>query len=244
MTIPLKYTYIPRHRPYIFIPEKLLSSPDDTNTEDRFLLFDPNTFYSEVSGFYRLEDGDKITLGGENNKECEFLNIPKKNVLRKLSITNDEGNLIFKSHISKPKSYINPVFSDKKMNKIVNARLSKLERLKSIVGNPAKLLSADKSLDLIKKINKIMQKEVYRPENKLGQPGGVIAFPKGTRVILIGDLHAKPDNLLVILTQNGILQALEDKQASVVILGDAVHPECEVQLDESGNLNANHGFNF
>ena len=232
---PIEIYLHPKEKPLHIYPEKLLSITDDKNTEDRFLLFDPNTFYSEISGFYRLEDGDKIMLGGENNEECVFLNIPKKIMLHKLSIYNDEGNLVFKNLASKPKSCIYPVFSDKKVNKILDWRLKKIERLKQIIGNPGETLSTKKSLDLIKKVNAILSQEIHRPKNKQGQPGGVVAFPKGTRVIIIGDLHAKPDNLLVILTQNGILEALENKKISIVIIGDAVHPEGEVPLNEMEN---------
>ena len=229
---PIEIYLHPKAKPLQIYSEKSLVSSDNKKTEDRFLLFDPNTFYSELSGFYRLEDGDRITLGGENNEECEFLNIPKKIVQRKLSIFNDEGNLVFKSHTNKPKSFIYPVFSDKKVNKILDWRLKKINRLKRIIGNPAEVLSKNKSLDLIKDVNDILNKEVRRPKNKNGKPGGVIAFPSGTRVVVIGDLHAKPDNLLVILTQNGILEALENKKISIVIIGDAVHPEGDVPLDE------------
>ena len=229
---PIELYLHPKSNPLHIYPEKPLSDSENKKIEDRFLLFDPETFYSEICGFYRLEDGDKITLGGENNKECEFLNIPKKIVLRKLSITNDEGNLIFKNHVPKPNSYINPVFSDKKMNKILDCRMKRIKQLKSILGNPSKKLSPAESLELIKQVNKIMRNEINRPENRQGEPGGIIAFSKDTSIVLIGDLHAKPDNLLVILTQNGILQALEDKKISIVIMGDAVHPEGDVPLDE------------
>ena len=232
---PIEIYLHSKAKPLQIYPEKSLVSSDEAKSEDRFLLFDPNTFYSEVSGFYRLEDGDKITLGGENNDECEFFKIPKKIAQRKLSIFNDEGTLVFKSHTSKPKSCIYPVFSDKKVNKILKWRLKKIDQLKNTVGNPDEIPSKNKSLELIKKVNSIMRNEIHRPKNKQGQPGGVIAFPKGSQVVLVGDLHAKPDNLLVILTQNGILEALESKQISVVIIGDAVHPEGDVPLDEMEN---------
>ena len=229
---PIEIYLHPKEKPLHIYPENSLSNSDDKNSEDQFLLFDPNTFYSEISGFYRLEDGDDILLGGENNEDCTFLNISRKIIPRKLKIYNDEGNLVFKNLASKPKSCIYPIFSDKKANKILDWRMKKIKRLQKLLGNPAEVLPPENALDLIKKVNTILSKEIHRPKNKQGQPGGVIAFPKGTRVVVIGDLHAKPDNLLVILTQNGILEALENKNFSMVIIGDAVHPEGDVPLDE------------
>lgn len=233
---PIEIYLHPKAKPLHIYPEKSLLESDDANTEDRYLLFDPKTYYSGISGFYRLEDGDKIILGGENNKDCTFLNIPKKIVRRKLGIFNDEGNLVFKNYCNKPKTCMSPVFSDKKKDKMLDWRMKKIDRLKNIIGDPAEKLSPSESLDLIQKVNKILENEVHRPKNTQGQPGGVIEFPKGTRVVLIGDLHAKPDNLLVILTQNSILEALENKDISIVIIGDAVHPEGDdVALDEMEN---------
>jgi len=52
---------------------------------------------------------------------------------------------------------------------------------------------------------------------------------------IIGDLHAKPDNLLTILSQNSFLEAMEEERACLVILGDAVHNEEEGQYDEMEN---------
>lgn len=232
---PIELYLHPKAKPIHIYPEIPLLESLSANTEERFILFDPKSYFSGIGGFYRLEDGDRITLGGGNNGECEFLNIAKKLVLRKLTIINDEGSLVFKNHISKPKSCMSPVFSDKKKNRIQKWRLKKVKRLKNIIGNPAELMSAAESLELIKKVNSILQSEVHRQPNRQGQPGGVIAFPKNTQVVLVGDLHAKPDNLLVILTQNGILGALENKKISLVIIGDAVHPEGEVPLDEMEN---------
>jgi len=50
--------------------------------------------------------------------------------------------------------------------------------------------------------------------------------------VLVADMHAQVDNLLTVLSQNAFLAALEDGQAALIILGDAVHCELDGQLRE------------
>lgn len=69
-----------------------------------------------------------------------------------------------------------------------------------------------------------------------GQPPATISplihLPVDTIPILVGDLHAKVDNLLTILSMGGVLAALESGIATLVVLGDAVHPDEEGQHAE------------
>lgn len=53
----------------------------------------------------------------------------------------------------------------------------------------------------------------------------LIHLPVDTIPILVGDLHAKVDNLLTILSIGGVLAALESGTATLVVLGDAIHPD-------------------
>lgn len=212
-------------------PERPLNGDNESGIPN-YILFDPDSYFSRISGFYRLGDGDKITLGSADPKQRAFLNLPKDLPARKLSITNDEGGLIFKSHISNPRSCIAPILKDKQVNRIVHWRRKKLQRLRRIYGGPIKLQGDKDALELIRDVNKIMKEEAHRPRDKNGRPGGLVNIPEGMAAFIIGDLHAKPDNLLTILSQNFFLEALEQEQACLVILGDAVHNEEEGQYDE------------
>ncbi|MBF0583119.1 MAG: metallophosphoesterase [Magnetococcales bacterium] len=53
----------------------------------------------------------------------------------------------------------------------------------------------------------------------------LIHLPVDTLPIVVGDLHAKVDNLLTLLITGGVLAALENGAATLVFLGDAVHPD-------------------
>ena len=45
-------------------PEPALDCGGDGVATNSYILFDPDIFYSDICGFYRLQDEDEITLGG------------------------------------------------------------------------------------------------------------------------------------------------------------------------------------
>jgi predicted phosphodiesterase len=213
-------------------PEQSLVGESDDLSEQSFILFNPEKYYREISGFYRIEDDEKIMLGGGNSQQCSFLDIPKKLPERQLSIGNDEGKLIFKCHYPDTGSCVAPLFKDKKVNKINEWRKKKVNHLAKIIGDPQKKLSDKDALKLIKDVNKIMDHEVHREKENHDKPGGIISIPNKQNALIIGDLHTHIDNLLTLLSQNNFLDALENGKACLIIIGDAVHPEVEGKYDK------------
>jgi len=69
------------------------------------------------------------------------------------------------------------------------------------------------------------------------QQGAVVdlrGIPADKEVILVGDLHARLDNLKKALNQNGNLKKIQKGEAVLVILGDAVHSETNLrEMDSS-----------
>ncbi len=229
---PFEICLAPNNKVLHLYPEQLIDGSDNEVSTQNYLLFDPDTFYSSISGFYRLRDGDTITLGGSDPGQRDLLGLPGDLPDRKLSISNEEGWLRFKSHVSSPCSTIAPLFSDKKGQRLVTWRQAKLGKLRAIFGDTIELLPAEQALEQLQKVNAVLENEPCRAKDAEGKPGGVIAVPDDCSVITVGDLHAKPDNLLVVLTQNNFLEALENGSACLVIIGDAVHPEGDTVLDE------------
>jgi hypothetical protein len=229
---PFEICLAPHNKILHLYPEKLIDGSDNETSLQNYLLFDPDTFYSSVSGFYRLKDGDSITLGGSDVGQRAVLGLSEDLPERKLSISNEEGWLRFKSHVVSPDSSIAPLLTDKKAQYLVNWRQAKLEKLAAIFGQTIGLLPVEQALEQLQKVNAALEKEPYRATDDGGKPGGVIALPDKYNVITVGDLHAKPDNLLVVLTQNNFLDGLENGSACLVIIGDAVHPEGDAELDE------------
>ncbi len=218
-------------------PENPLVEPKKSEqsnyfAEPNYIIFDPENYYTEISGFYRLSDEDKIILGSDSTAKYSYLNTSKKLPKQQLSIANDEGKLIFKCHHAETGSCISPLFKEKKLNKINTWRKEKITLLAEILGDPKKILSAEEALKLIQKVNHIVEHEVYREKNINDRPGAVLSIPDKMIPIIIGDLHAQLDNLLTLLSQNNFLSALEKGDACLIIIGDAVHPEIEGQYDK------------
>jgi len=229
---PLQINLYPDSKALHLYPEQALNGANDGVTTNNYILFDPDVFYSDICGFYRLQDEDTIILGGGDPEQRAMLNFPPETPARKLSIGIEDGWLTFQSPIPDPRPSIAPLFEDKKIKRIVDWRQNKLHRLKEIFGDPIALLPPDEAIALLQEVNEILEHEKYRPRDRDGRPGGVVALPDESKIIIVGDLHAKADNLLVVLSQNNFLEELDAGRATLVILGDAVHPEGDTVLDE------------
>jgi hypothetical protein len=222
---PIQVNYGPEGMPLHIYPERPLGESKPNDHSDRFIIFDPKNYYKKITGFLRLNPGDKVTLGYDKQRQEQQIAISREVKDRQLSIKNDSGTLIFTNHAAKAGACLAPLIKTKEISRISKWRNAKLKRLHSIFGGPIVQLNPDDALSLIHKTNNLMQSEDYRPKDKKGRPGGIIELPAQMRPVLIGDLHGKVDNLLVVLSQNGFLEELKNGRACLVILGDAVHPD-------------------
>lgn len=107
-----------------------------------------------------------------------------------------------------------------------------MDRVIEISGGPLEALPRDEALEALRAVNRSLQDEPYRRKDAVGNPGGVVELPSGPTPILVGDLHARLDNLLKILSENTFLEALDDSEAMLIFLGDAVHEEGGDRLGE------------
>jgi len=111
-------------------------------------------------------------------------------------------------------------------------RRNALQRIREIFGGPLELLSPPEATATLKQVNTLLRNETCRPQDALGNPGGVLELPDNITPILVGDLHARIDNLLTVLNENAFLDSLEKGTAALIILGDAVHPEEPGKLED------------
>ena len=212
-------------------PEQPVNLRKKYRTEN-YIIFDPKTYYKGGSGFLRINSGKSLILGKGKPDQEQLINLSQKISERYLKIINDDGSLVFKNLDAKQGACVSPLLKDKHLNRIRKWRLAKLKRLRSIIGGPIELHSPDDALTLIKRVNKLMEKDPCREKDDRGLPGGVVELSPDAIPLLVGDLHAKADNLLVALSQSCFLKALKKGCAALVILGDAVHCEEEGKLEE------------
>lgn len=207
-------------------PEYPLQGKGKSDDSPNFVLNDPEHSGTAIGGFLRLEPGQRITLGRHDPRQQALFDYPEGVAPRHLRLTHDDDAVVFEDKTSVG-TCISPLLNEEK-----NERLASLRRVLDIFGGPLKPLPKAEALALIGEVNQIMQEEIYRPRDSRGRPGGLLQLPAELTPIVVADLHAQIDNLLVILSHNGFLRALEEGEACLVVLGDAVHSERDKALDK------------
>ena len=63
-----------------------------------------------------------------------------------------------------------------------------------------------------------------RPRDSRGEPGGLVKIGSGKRLLVVGDLHGRYDNLQHILRDKQNIKGVIEGTTHLVFTGDAVHP--------------------
>jgi hypothetical protein len=197
-----------------------------------FILYDPERFFSEISGFLRLVKGDTLILGREDGHQQAVFDYPKGVDRRHLTIVHDGEVLLFKDLSGDSGTRISPLPEKSELPSITELRMQRLREIRTIFGGPIEKLGPETALDTLRQVNELLEKEPCRPRNDSKEPGGVVNLPDKMIPIIIGDLHAQVDNLLTLLSQNEFLESMRDGKAAVVFLGDAVHKEVDGEMEE------------
>jgi len=219
-----------KHRLHLY-PEQPLGEGASQDYPS-FILFNPQHFFSEISGFLRLIKGDHLILGREDELQQDIFDYPDAVSKRHISIIHDGDALLFKGLDKENSTLLTPLQKKKDVQRISNRRMENLHEIREIFGGPIELLSPEDALSDLLKINRLLAKEPLRKKNSEGMPGGVVKLPKKMIPIILGDLHAQVDNLLTLLSQNEFLEIMGDGKAAMVFLGDAVHSEMDGELEE------------
>ncbi|MEA3410782.1 MAG: metallophosphoesterase [Pseudomonadota bacterium] len=229
---PIRVNLLRAGTELLVCPELPLQGPP-IEEQTSFLLTTPDQCLKGINGFLRLEKpGDSIVIGKHDRLQTAIFNYRETMDLRRLSITHDGDALVFKALVSDAEIELSPVSRADTIEKVKGWRLEKLHRIRKFFGGPVQPLAAEEALDSLRAVNAILETEVYRQLDDRGTPGGVLRLPGELTPVIVGDLHAQVDNLLTLLSHNGFLEALENGDAALIILGDAVHSEMDGQLDE------------
>ncbi|NCA69481.1 MAG: metallophosphoesterase [Sphingobacteriia bacterium] len=213
-------------------PEVRLDDAGQFRRSGNYLLFDPAVYFSSISGFMRLSPGDSWILGHDDPLQALLLGYSELVGRRHLGIKLGPKGLMLKRKTSAHEACVAPLADSALVKRQIRWRRGKLERLARILAEPIAPLAASEALDLLRQVIHIMEREPYRTPTYDGRPGGLLELPDGPTPIFVGDLHARIDNLLVVLTQNAFLESLENGTAMLIIIGDAVHPDEPGQEDD------------
>jgi predicted phosphodiesterase len=197
-----------------------------------FLLFDPERYNSGVAHFLRLSPGSTLAIDSKIQYQEQIFSSPRDAFRRKFSVTHCGDSLIFKDPISELGTYLSLNGASQEIPVLTLQRRAALKRILEIFGSPLQPLSPPEASTTLKQVNTLLRCEAGHRHDTLDNPGGTLELPENVTPILVGDLHAQLDNLLTILSENAVLDSLENGSAALIILGDAVHPEEPDRLEE------------
>ncbi|MDH3871295.1 MAG: metallophosphoesterase [Gammaproteobacteria bacterium] len=218
--------------------QTLILSPDPGITASRkeapcdFILFDPERYLSGIAHALRLSPGFTLAIDSKIDFQEQAFSSPRDAFRRQFSVSHTGDSLVFKDPVSELGTYISLTGDAQEVPRLTLRRRAALKRVLEIFGAPLEALSQPDATTTLKQVNALLRDETGRPKDSLGNPGGILELPDNVTPILVGDLHAQVDNLLTILSENAVLDSLENGTASLVMLGDAVHPEEPDRLEE------------
>ena len=207
-----------------------LSIDGDERTNARaWILHAGSAFYEGVPKFIRIDEGETIVLGRGDDLQTEFFGYDRSVAKRHVKIGNRKGDLKIHPLDWEARIMLStaPVATE-----MWTARRERLMRLPDVIGGALASFDDEEALDKLRKVNRIIASEAYRERNEEGDPGGVIHFPDTMSVIIFGDIHARVDNVLRVLSEGGVLAALEKGKLALVFLGDLVHSEATGELED------------
>lgn len=211
-----------------FHPDRPFSGGEGDGDRE-WIIHTGSKFYEGVPRFLRLRSGKSVILGHTNTTQNNIFGFDSSVAERHVRVSNRRGHLTilpldpeFPTNVSAPAI----------PRAVWVARHENLVRLPDVLGRPLTNYADDEALDVIRDVNKIIGAEAYRELNDDGAPGGIIKFPDDMTVVILGDTHTRIDNILRLLTEGGLLAALEANKACLVFLGDLVHSEEEKETED------------
>jgi len=218
--------------------QTLMLSPDPGIVADNnespcdFILYDPERYTKGIAHFLRLSPGSTVVIDSKVEYQEQVFSSPRDAFRRQFSVSHNGDSLVFRDPISELGTYVSLVSEIQDVPGQVIRRKTALKKVLDIFGGPLVPLSPPEAIASLKRVNALLMTEPGHGKDALGNPGGILELPDTVTPVLVGDLHARIDNLLTVLSENAILDGLENGTAALVILGDAVHPEEPGSLDE------------
>ncbi|MDK9707464.1 MAG: metallophosphoesterase [Desulforhopalus sp.] len=209
-----------------FQPDIPIGSKKNTGQKNWIITSHQGCSHKAISGFLRIRVGETIVIG-RNHKEFRQLFQLAENVAEKhVSVTNDKGDLILTPLVSEVPTQVLRHDDHDYREQLALGRHKALLEIGRLYGQTLAPMPPEKALATLKKVNALLSHdEPFRPKNRWGKPGGLVEIPADATPVIVGDLHAQVNNLLKILSENCLLDCLKMKNATLIILGDAVHSE-------------------
>lgn len=211
-----------------FHPDLPVSGESNDGSRE-WIVHTGRAFYESVPLFIRIEPGESVLLGRADNAQINTFRYNDSVADRHVRVSNHKGELTIQPLDFERPTRISMVDSSRA---VWATRAENLKRLPGVLGYPLRPFDDDEALDVIRKVNGILATETRREPDDEGAPGGIIRFSEDMTVVLLGDIHARADNLLRVITEGGLLASLERGEASLVLLGDLIHSQEAGELED------------
>ncbi len=187
---------------------------------------------SKPAGFVRIQDGETVIIGRSNTIYDHILQFDTAVSQRHVAITNQRGDLTF-TPLDHERS-VQLVRSDDLdyRGRVKIERQNAFHALRHLYGGRIQQKNQKEALQLLRDAVNCMCHSPFREQARSGTGGGIIRLEKKTIPVIVGDLHGQVDNLLKILSENCLLHHLENKDVTMVLLGDALHSEIAGEMED------------
>ena len=203
----------------------------DGTTMAGCLLFDPERYLNGIAQSLRITAGEHLILDSEADHQRQVFSNPKEVGGRRIELRHDGQSLVLREPtlgMEKwltfgKETWLRSINDHRSLSALQARRHRALDRIVEIYGGRLEPLAPGVALDVLQRVNRLLEVEEQRLRDSSGNVGAVVQVPRERTPIVIGDLHGQVDNLLVILSENAFLDAIESDQAVLIFLGDAVH---------------------
>ena len=179
--------------------------------------------------FIRLASNDAVILGRQDDLQTQLFAYDPTVGDRHVRIDSRAGSLIIQPLDAERTILLSALEA---RSGLWAARQDSLRDLPKVLGRPISPFDDAEALEVIREVNEIIATEPYREPNDDGIPGGIIRFPDDMPVVIMGDVHARVNNILRVMSEGGILAALERDKICLVFLGDLPHSEASDELED------------
>ncbi len=186
-------------------------------------------FYDAVPAFIRIKPGEEVVFGRTSDLQTRFFGYDQSVADRHVKVANRKGALTIQPLEWERSIILSAIDAATTM---WAARQERLQHLPEVIGQPLVPFDDVEALERIREVNHVVAAEAYREPADDGTPGGIIRFPDEMPVVIMGDVHARADNILRVITEGGMLTALEQNRVCLVFLGDLLHSEAQGELED------------
>ena len=215
----------------LLMPERRLDERD-ADGRHPLVVVNPDLGGEGLPPRLRVGPGERVTLSQEVSQHRLLFDDPRTIGRRGVEIRHAGTTVLLRDWISEAGTWVEPSELPEGLEARREATLVALEDL---YGGPIAPLDPATAMDRLTRCNELLRSGPCRTPDAEGNPGAIVDLPPDVAPVLVGDLHGLVDNLLTVLSIDGLLEGLARGDTALILLGDTVHREDHDELAEMGS---------